>query len=267
MKRGWKFAVIVGVLAVLGCGGGSKGSGPALSNDACSVLGLKIINGTACPAMHSPVVSFDVTYNSQTVTSCSGTMITSRDVLTACHCFAGDTSGVEGITVFAGAASISTTDYSVHPGCEEVQSPDVPSGDAIFNDVAIIHLGSDAPVPTVPLLTSRSTKAGDVISIFGYGYDENGSLGTLKSGEMLVDSVTTDHVIADFNGDGSNTCQGDSGGPAIYSGGGVKGIVGITSSGDPNAQCMEGDVSLFANIQDPSILSFILSVVPNAPQV
>lgn len=264
-------ALIVGTIPLAACSGGGGGdddggSDSGLRTDACDVLGLKIINGATCQAAESPVVTYDVYYSDRTPTSCSGTMLTSTDMLTAAHCFAGSGDSVIEIRATAGSNSYTATAFGIHPEYSE-QSADVPGGVLLYNDAAVIRLNSDVAVPTVPLLTSRGIVAGDIVSIFGYGLDEGGSAGTLQSGEMQIEGVLGNQFSALFSGEGSNTCQGDSGGPALLTVNGQTGIVGITSSGDPSKECMEGDLSIFANIQDSSVLNFVLSVTPGAGRI
>jgi secreted trypsin-like serine protease len=244
--------------------GGGGGGGPL--TDSCDLLGLKIINGTPCRDDGSPVVRFVVKYTNRDDTLCSGTMITPTHVLTAGHCFIDLGENVTSITVTAGDEDIPAVDFAIHPGYHEGPA-DVPIGAAIYNDVAIVRLFQPAFVPTVPIVTSGPVLEGDIIGIFGYGLDENDNIGQLQSGEMQVDDVTTDFIISEFDGEGSNTCVGDSGGPAILefadvSGNIVTGIVGVTSSGDPRVLCEVGDVSVFTNLQDPSNLSFIRNFAP-----
>lgn len=187
-------------------------------------------------------------------------MLTSNDVLTAAHCFFGTV--LQAQVQAGGQSSFGKAAY-VHP---EARTELATS--AVFNDVAILELSTPLNLPTLPLLGSRSMSAGNIISIFGYGLDENEESGTLRSGEMEVSSVTSNHIFASFNGSGSNTCNGDSGGPAIYSftsnsGQTVNAVAGIVSSGEL-ISCGSGDVTLFANIDSDSIMSFITNRVPDA---
>ena len=103
------------------------------------------------------------------------------------------------------------------------------------------------------------------MAIFGFGFTENGvvGLGTLRSGEMRVEETDTNHILAIFDGSGSNTCSGDSGGPALaQNGSGAWGIIGITSTGTVEG-CGVGDESIFTNLSDPAMLAFIDEIVPN----
>lgn len=270
-----KKITVVFLCLLAACGGGGGGGGSSnLSRNACSVLGLgtksigsKIIDGSACQSAASPVVAYEVQYSDSSVTGCTGTLVTPTRILTAGHCFESVGLPVTAIAVSVGGQIVAGTTYAVHPSYRE----DV-SVLAIFNDVAVIGLDQAVSVATLPLVTSGPLVSGDVISIFGYGLDNNGDTGELRSGQMEVGNVTSDHVFAAFNGEGSNTCQGDSGGPAVSSvvdGNGVArvGIAGLTSTGIASSNCLEGDVSLFANVQNASNLAFILAAAPGVGQI
>jgi secreted trypsin-like serine protease len=266
LKSLQRLACYLIVFAGVSCGGGgSGGDGP--SNDACGTLGLtsralKIIDGTVCTGLNaSPVVRvavFDA--NARPLGLCSGTMITPTAALTAAHCILPGTFaaaviyGDPGSTVNSFAHTV-----NIHPGYQPIVLGSV----AAFNDVAILQLRDAVPVPTLPILASTPLGAGEIISIYGYGMNNEDifDFQDLRSGEMEVAGVTENHVFANFDGGGSNTCQGDSGGPAVSTIGGAPALVGVTSSGS-KADCSEGDVSLFINLQTDPVLNFIRARVP-----
>ncbi len=267
------YAIAFIVLLITACGGGGSDS-IELSNNACSEIGLgtknlKIINGQACSDLaRSPVVRLVMYDNSNTPLGyCSGTLIQANAVLTAAHCAV---KGTIAAGVFYGDANnpkfVSVASIRQHPAYVPItQSLGTL---AAFNDVAVYILKQNINLPVLPIDSSKAVVSGDVIDIFGYGTDENGdfSFDDLKSGQMLVDSVTENHISTFFNGDGSNTCQGDSGGPAIIQINGQSALVGITSTGTAR-NCKEGDNSLFTNLQNPSILDFISGIAPGVGKI
>lgn len=254
-------AILAAVLSLTGCGGGSSdgSSGSAdLGTNSCEVLGLKIFTGESCSGVErSPVVRIVSLLAGGLRGECSGTMITPSHVLTAGHCFPGGVQGVRSITVTVGGADVAGVGLAVHPNYLEDSA-----NQAIFNDAAVVELEREVPVAPLPLLVSDPVSAGEIIDIFGYGLDEQGTLGVLQSGQMEVDSVTPNHVVAIYGDSGSNTCQGDSGGPALQRTSAGAAVVGITSSGTAGARCGRGDVSLFANVQSASISNFVTAVAP-----
>lgn len=268
------FAFFASIL-IAGCGGGLKednksDNGPVPAKDACGDLQLRIVDGTTCskseisPVVYFQNVVFDPIKNQTKLATCSGTLINPTDVLTAAHCFPTSSDLVLSSTVHVGGTTIAASAYITHPGFSERKVGFV-GGSALFNDVAILRMVESTTVPPLPLYTSSSVQSGQIIDIFGYGYDAAQELGVLRSGQMKIDEVTTDHIVAPYDGEGSDTCYGDSGGPAILVDGTKKGIVGITSSGVN--ECVSGDISVFTNIDSPSVLSFILQNAPGTGQI
>ena len=261
-----RFSIRVAALCLCVCllacggGGGSDDGGGGLSQDSCGVLGLKIFGGSVCtPASESPVVSFTANLSDGRRTLCSGTLITSNAILTAGHCLPGKGSEVVSVAVVVGGQSIVANGFAVHPGYSERADLGV-----IFSDVGIVTIPTNVNIAPLPILLSRATEIGDVIDIFGYGINEAGEVGVLRSGQMLLNGVSSNHLFAAFGDEGSNTCLGDSGGPALMTlSNGSTGIVGLTSTGDADNLCARGDTSVFANTQEASTLQFIESIVGN----
>jgi secreted trypsin-like serine protease len=181
-------------------------------------------------------------------------------VLTAAHCFS---SGTSGVTILTQYFSYSAVKVQVHPSFD----PSVPSDQ---NDVAVVTVGSDAPISPVPLRLSSDLEAGDTVVTYGYGLDQNDETygQRVESGEAALKATSLDVIgVSDFAvksiSDGSgDTCQGDSGGSLLITGNnGQPGIVALVRAGPLPCQA-EGGPSDNTNIQAASVLNFITSVAP-----
>ncbi len=249
---------LLGIVSGLGCGGSGGDSSPNRESCELLTLGEKVILGNACDSSRSPVVAISINSAEFGPSTCSGTMISPTHVLTAGNCVALDPTGV---TVIAGNTSISAQRIFIHPLYQVDNQRNV-----VFNDAAIIELQSAAPVRSLPFLASVPITAGETVSLFGYGADEQGTVGQLRGGKLQVVSVSENHLTAIFSGNGVNSCRGDSGGPLIVervtaAGQSVIAIVGIASTGT-DLNCGIGDISTYTNAQRELFLDFIKSVVP-----
>ena len=246
-------------LCLISCSGGSGDSDSAsLRNDACALLGLnvRIISGTDCEPDSSPVVPLILEFFSGDGALCTGTIIDSRHVLTAAHCFRIEK--VKTITTVVNGAFFTATDVVAHPNFSTT-----PSKGKLPNDVAIVSFSRNLNNRTIPIRGSSSPSKGDVVSIFGYGSDGSGDLGELRSGEMQITSVSSSEFSSTYDGEGSNTCEGDSGGPAIQNYNGEIAISGITSTGTVES-CGIGDTTVFSSLSSKEVIDFIKSVAPGA---
>ncbi|MBX7144462.1 MAG: trypsin-like serine protease [Oligoflexia bacterium] len=256
---------LLALLATSACTKSSSDDGDSNAvpqTNACSVLGLntRVITGTVCSETNSPVVKVNIINTDSTQGLCSGTMISSNAVLTAAHCFLEHDLQIAYIE--ANGVAVPASEVAIHPAVAVGSDDNNNNTPIVLNDVAIVHLSSAVTLPTLPILSSQTPRPDQIFSIFGYGLDENNNLGVLRSGQSLIESVTSQNFTARYDGVGSNSCNGDSGGPAILTlASGQNAIIGLVSSGTVTT-CQVGDLSYYANVTSADLLSFIQQEVP-----
>ena len=285
----WIFPFLI-ALIIAACGGSGSSDGITETN-ACGVLGLadaptapasntttsaafqlsdkalvadaKIVNGTICSTNNkSPVVAL-LLYSGNTQYLCTGTMISANKVLTAAHCF----EGVNAVEVIFGAADgtlrrTPASGWVVHPNYTRTSFE-------LLNDVAVVNIGRDLSLPSLPISTSTTPSAGDIASIFGYGLTSGSAsdAGVLRSGSMRISGNSETSITAVYQANRSSTCFGDSGGPLLFSVGGQPSLVGVTSTGlrdSSAAECSVNEEERFARLQSPVVANFLRSAAPDA---
>ncbi len=220
----------------------------------CSALAeahIKIIDGAPLSENEYPYVARLSTGGDLL---CTGTLVSSRFILTAAHCFFDDRNrrGVGDTDVVARLAGTEYTSSKVyiHPAYHPRSSACV-EGET---DAALIELSSDvAGITPIPLLTSP-VPLGATLTLAGYGTQGSGSkgengtipaLGTINVGSTIVEGYgespptqnpSSVYFFWKFDSGESNTASGDSGGPAFYDSGNQRYLAGITCGGYGNAE-------------------------------
>jgi secreted trypsin-like serine protease len=184
---------------------------------------------------------------------CTGTVVTSDDILTAAHCITNPLrDGADGFVVVTGNGVYPVTRYQVNP---------LYRGTGSAFDTAMITVNQDMGISAVPINVSDLVAEGEEITVYGYGKNEEGQtfldLGqaAYKSGKMIVGAVAGGLFGASFDDTGAAICQGDSGGPVIQVINGKASIVGVTSL--TIGGCLEGSVSGFVSMQIRGNVEFV----------
>ncbi len=229
---------------------------------------LRITNGTTCEDLQQTSIALlqlDL-YGLPGAAICTGTLITPSTILTAAHCL-DPHGGVTGLIAGFPKDSHSNKQdfepfqvarFKMHPKWDSIPGNPYDIGIVVLKN----EVGSRAPIPLVGTGAHRAA-SGDPIGIYGYGKNENGELGTLRYGRMLLEvfdfqtNYSDDLLAAAYDSTGQTICNGDSGGPAGHKVGNNYGIIGVNSIGT-SEKCSAGDVSGFANVQLDDNLNFIL---------
>jgi hypothetical protein len=174
---------------------------------------------------------------------CSGTLVSTRTVVTSAQCAGGVTRVFFGKDV-ASAQAVSVARQVVHPNF---------SNAPLRNDVAALQLAADAPAQPVPLLrrTLSNTAAfvGPELTFVGFGVSQGATgagFGVKRKASFPLTRVgpgavggtpgQLDRTQFYANSPGEGACSGDEGGPAFLVQDGVEFQAGLSSLFDPNCQ-------------------------------
>ncbi|RMG42083.1 MAG: S1 family peptidase [Candidatus Dadabacteria bacterium] len=253
MKKLILMLILAGSLSC--CGGGQDNAGISDS----SLAHLRVLGGEAANNQNLSVVKLRIYNPDGTVGLCSAAAVSYNTFLTAAHCV--KKSHV--IEVEASGKRYPIAEVYTATGFRYDYI-----NNAIFNDLAVLKTTENLTVKPLAIAAGNAVTTDLAGVVYGYGVNSSGSYGELKSGIVQLAYVTANHLFSKpFYGRGSNACAGDSGGPLVAAfqypdGRQLSGIVGLVSSGTTR-DCRSGDVTLYTNLQNPALVSFILEHAPD----
>lgn len=258
------------ICCITSCGGNSdNGSSSKTTANvnadlaACSAIGWKVANGDSCSVGEDPysssIVRLSIFGEDESMGVCTGTVLDQHTVLTAAHCFMTQATAVG---IDTAVDSVYASGVSVHPEFTAISNE---LGPIMFNDVALVFTNEELQAKPASLLLSRAAETGEEAIVSGFGVTEpDDSPGFLHAGKASVRDITPNHIFVSFQDDESHPCGGDSGGPLLLWQGEELMIAGVVSQSDPSVVdkiCQPGDLTLYTNTQNASVLNFINSYV------
>lgn len=223
-------------------------------DDAVGTDEQSIIGGTTDSGDPSVVAIFVHAPGATSGSLCSGTVVSSRAVLTAAHCVdprvvgSGQVFEVLTGTSLSTAASLAVTSTAF---------------DSAFNvnnlnaghDIGMVRLAQATTLR--PIAVNRShTLTNAAVKLVGYGTNTHANAGAGTKRTATTSIVATNTLLVQIGNSNVQTCHGDSGGPAFQTLNGVQTIIGVTSFGSDNSAtsvCFGGGVDTRVD----AVLSFI----------
>lgn len=215
-----------GTLAI-GCG-----AAPDEEEDDTSATDSAIIGGATDASDPSIVAIFAHAANSSSGSLCTGTVISSRSVLTAAHCVDPRVVGANNVFEVYTGTTLNGSSQRLAVSATAFDSAFDPAKLNNGHDIAVVTLAKATTLTPIPVNKTAlsSANVGASVRIVGYGASThtNTGAGTKRTATTTIGAVGSTLLQI---GSAQQTCHGDSGGPALMKIGGVETIIGVTSYG------------------------------------
>jgi secreted trypsin-like serine protease len=206
---------------------------PSDPDEVTDAVDSPIIGGTTDNADPSIVAIFAHPANSSSGSLCTGTVVSSRAVLTAAHCVDPRVIGSGNVfDVYTGTnLGSSTTRLRVSAAAFDSQFD--PNQLEKGHDVAVLTLKQATSLTPVPFNQAPLTDANlrVPVRLVGYGVSTHQATGAGTKRSVTTSVDYFDNALVEIGSSSQQTCHGDSGGPALQVINGVETVIGVTSFG------------------------------------
>jgi hypothetical protein len=160
---------------------------------------------------------------------CSGVVVSSRQVVSASHCFPSSSSlSVARVRVGSNSHAPDVELYASSWATERI------------SDGAILTLDQEVPKEVLPIPLSANGveyHVGATVLIAGYGATEENMIGLRRFAESKIVGTAEGRLVSAAGGEtGSAPCTADSGGPALFREDGRLVVIGILSQGQSSCR-------------------------------